>query len=127
MLSRVVLPVPVAPDTAMAIPAATMASSSLASGVEGVPVDQVAELEPSPGEGADGEHRAVGGERREHRMEPLAPREAGVDPGPRLVHPEPERGDHPLDQGGHGGGRGEADGGPLDGAATLHPRRQPGR
>ena len=29
-LSRVVLPVPVAPDTAMAIPAATMASSSLA-------------------------------------------------------------------------------------------------
>jgi hypothetical protein len=49
--------------------------------VEGAPLDQVAELEPSSGEGADGHDRAVGSERWQHRVEPLAAWEAGVDPG----------------------------------------------
>jgi hypothetical protein len=49
-------------------------------GVEGVPLDQVAELETPPGEGADGDQRAIGGERGKDCVEPLTARQAGVDP-----------------------------------------------
>ena len=120
-LSRVVLPVPVAPDTAMAIPAATMASSSLA--VAGSRAFR--SIRSSSWSRRLAKLRMVttgpSGASGQHGMEPLAAREAGVDPGAGLVHAEPERGDHALHQGGHGGGRGEADGGPFDGARPLHP------
>ena len=89
--------------------------------VEGAQADQVAELEAPPREGPDSDHRTVGGDRWQHRVEPLAAREAGVDPGPRLVHAQPEGCHHPLHHGGNGRRRGEPHGGALDTAATLHP------
>jgi hypothetical protein len=90
-------------------------------GVEGVTLDQVVEVEPASGERPDGDHRAVRGQRGKDRVEPLAAGEAGVDPGSGLVDPEPEGGDHALDQRGHCGGGREAHGGPFDGAAALDP------
>src|SRR6266511_4832220 len=90
-------------------------------GVERAPLDQVGELQAAPREGADGHHRAVGGERGEDGVEALAAGEPGVDPGSGLVDPQAEGGDDPLDQGGHGGGGGEPDRGALDRAVALDP------
>jgi hypothetical protein len=89
--------------------------------VQSSPVDQVAELEPSPREGPDGDHRTVGGKGWQHRVEPLAAREASVDPGPRLVHTQAKGRDHPLHHGGNSRRRGEPHGGPFDAATALYP------
>ena len=80
-------------------------------------------VEPDgPGDEApDGDARAVGGERREHRVEPGSVGQAGVDERRRVVEAETERRDDPLGQAGDGVRiEGEVD--RFDAAAALDVR-----
>ena len=81
--------------------------------------DQVVDLQRVAGELADGEHRAVDGQRRDHRVDAGAVGQAGVDHRRRLVDAPADLGDDALDDPPEVVGGEEAGVGRLDHAVAL--------
>ena len=121
-LSSVVLPEPVPPETTTLAAVGDQPSAGSASRVAG-DAERV-EAHAARAEAADREARAVDRERRDHRVQPGAVGQAGVDHRRRPVEPERERGEDALRRAAGSRRRRAASGtgsmraGPLDEAAA---------
>ncbi len=88
-------------------------------GVEGAELIELGDAEAASWRPADGEQRRPRGDRREHRVDPAAVGEAGVDHRRALVDPPPAAAEQPVDDGVDVTGVAEADRAPLQPAVHL--------